>query len=284
MEFIMDFNKPSGCKKVEKFILDNLKTEAEKDILTNMLTGKNVLKTDVIDLFLTLIQAMNVTNEVNMEKFEEAKANLDRGTDEKTDPTPGPSGLQKAADKIISPENDRIVTPKTKFNKENVCYYYATNKCKFGKECRKEHPKICNKFKKHGLKKFNRTSGCSEDCEYYHPMACFESMKTKTCKRGDCKFYHITGTKKEENPTGSLIGQSQAHNTSGPNSGNCNFNAHSTNNSYNSQQNGTGSVFQETRQPWEIAIEKMANQMQMMMSLQQTFQTQIQPLLQPQRS
>jgi hypothetical protein len=240
-------------------------------------TGKNVLKTDVIDLFLTLIQAMNVTNEVNMEKFEENKANSDSDTGEKTDPTPGPSGLQKVAD-------IKTDTPKTKFNKENVCFYYATNRCKFGKECRKEHPKICNKFKKHGLKKFNKTSGCGEDCEYYHPMACFESMKTKTCKRGDCKFYHITGTKKEENLTGSLIGHNQAHNTSGSNNGNGNFNAHPSNNYNNSQQNGTSSVFQEARQPWEIAIEKMASQMQMMMSLQQTFQTQIQPLLQPQRS
>ena len=87
---------------------------------------------------------------------------------------PGSSGTQK--DK--QPVKEKVSTPKSKFNKENVCYFYATNKCKFGKECRKEHPKICNKFKKYGLKKFNKNNGCNEDCEFYHPMACFELMKT----------------------------------------------------------------------------------------------------------
>ena len=32
----------------------------------------------------------------------------------------------------------------------------------------------------------------------YYPKACLESMKTKTYRRADCKFFHITGTKKEE--------------------------------------------------------------------------------------
>ena len=84
-----------------------------------------------------------------------------------------------------------------KFNNENVCHFFAMNKCKFGKDCRKDHPKTCLKFKKFGLAKFNKNNGCSENCEHYHPKACFESMKTKTCKRIDCKFFHIIGTKKE---------------------------------------------------------------------------------------
>ena len=50
------------------------------------------------------------------------------------------------------------------------------------------------------------------------------------------------------------------------------------------QQTPNPTVFQETRQPWEIAIERMSTQMEKMMSLQQSFQTQIQPLLQPQRN
>ena len=28
----------------------------------------------------------------------------------------------------------------------NLCHYYSENKCKFGKECRKEHKKMCNQF------------------------------------------------------------------------------------------------------------------------------------------
>ena len=42
-------------------------------------------------------------------------------------------------------------------------------------------------------------------------MACFKSMKTKTCKRSECKFYHINGTKKEEASTGIMNGQTNAY-------------------------------------------------------------------------
>ena len=40
----MDFNKPSTSKKIERFLLDNLKTEKEKESLINVLTDKPVLK------------------------------------------------------------------------------------------------------------------------------------------------------------------------------------------------------------------------------------------------
>ena len=53
MEMIMDFNKPSACKKIEKFLMDNLKKESEKECLANVLTGKQVLNADAIDLIIT---------------------------------------------------------------------------------------------------------------------------------------------------------------------------------------------------------------------------------------
>ena len=163
----MDFNKPSSCKKIEKFIMDNLKSEAEKECLTNVTTGKTVLKADAIDLLLTLIQAMTVANEVDMEEFEAAKMSPDgEEANEINPPKPGSSGIQLVVPnngsqndkKIDVTEKAKVVTPKVKFNKDNVCYFYATNRCKFGKDCRKEHPKICNKFKKFGLKKFNKNN------------------------------------------------------------------------------------------------------------------------------
>ena len=81
--------------------------------------------------------------------------------------------------------------------KKEICHFYTINKCKFGKDCRRAHPKICIKFKKFGLKKFYK-NGCNKSCENYHPKACFEAMKTKNCKRSDCKFVHVSGTKKTE--------------------------------------------------------------------------------------
>ena len=120
---------------------------------------------------------------INMEEFEAAKVNSDNDPGEKTDPTQGPSGLQK---NVVPATAEKKI--KTKFDPSNVCHFFESNKCKFGKECRKEHPKMCVKFKKFGLQKFNKNkNGCSDDCEHYHPRACFESMKTKTCKRTDCK-------------------------------------------------------------------------------------------------
>ena len=48
---------------------------------------------------------------------------------------------------------------------------------------------ICIKFKKCGLAKFNN-NGCTEEYVNFHPKACFKSMKTKTCKRTDCKLIY----------------------------------------------------------------------------------------------
>ena len=52
--------------------MDNLKTENERECLVGILTGKQVLKADAIDLVNTLVQAMTIANEVNMEEFEAA--------------------------------------------------------------------------------------------------------------------------------------------------------------------------------------------------------------------
>ena len=196
------------------------------------------------------------------------------------------------------------VLPKVKFNSDNVCHFFATNKCKFGKECRKEHPKICQKFKKSGLVKFNK-NGCSENCEFYHPKACFDSMKTKICRRTDCKFFHTAGTKKEDNSGVNANSNSGNTGNSGQAGNSCNSgnscNAAITGNNCNNFNNGNPSnkdpnnssgsknsqlspVFQEARQPWEIALERMASQLEKMMNLQLSFQSQIQPLLQPQRN
>ena len=76
----------------------------------------------------------------------------------------------------------------------NVCRFYKNGKCKFGKECRKEHPEMCKKFRKHGLVKHN-PGGCDGKCGKLHPNACRESLRSKECSRAECRFFHIKGTK-----------------------------------------------------------------------------------------
>ena len=66
----MDFNKPSISKKIEKFLLDNLKTEKEKESLINVTTGKNALKGDAIALLITIVQAMTIVDEETKEEFD----------------------------------------------------------------------------------------------------------------------------------------------------------------------------------------------------------------------
>ena len=69
MEILMDFNKPSISKKIEKFLLDNLKTEKEKESLISVITGKSLLKCDAIALLITVVQAMTIAAEIGDEEF-----------------------------------------------------------------------------------------------------------------------------------------------------------------------------------------------------------------------
>ena len=58
MEILMDFNKPSISKNIGKFLLDNLKSEKDQESLTNVITGKSLLKCDAIALLTNILQAL----------------------------------------------------------------------------------------------------------------------------------------------------------------------------------------------------------------------------------
>ena len=79
MEIIMDFNKPSISKKIQKFLIENLKTEKERESLTNVITGKSVLKGDAITLLLSLVQAMTLAVDPRWSSGISRQLNLDRG-------------------------------------------------------------------------------------------------------------------------------------------------------------------------------------------------------------
>ena len=88
-----------------------------------------------------------------------------------------------------------VIEPKKKF--ENVCQFYKNGHCRFGKDCRKDHPKFCQKFIHNGHQKFGN-KGCDGKCEKLHPNACRDSLKKRECSRDKCKFFHIKGTTKTE--------------------------------------------------------------------------------------
>ena len=79
----------------------------------------------------------------------------DDGTDNAgANPTPGGSGTQKQIEK---PKNNES-NPKKKSDSKSfkvLCRFYNNGKCKFNKDCRFDHPIICNKFRANGSAKFN---------------------------------------------------------------------------------------------------------------------------------
>ena len=75
-----------------------------------------------------------------------------------------------------------------------VFYFYKNGNCKRGIECRFQHPTICKIYRKFGIKKRNE-KGCGERCNQFHPNVCRDSLKSHSCPRKDCRFYHIKGTK-----------------------------------------------------------------------------------------
>ena len=156
MEIILDFNKLSGCKKMEKFLMDNLQ-EKDQDSLRAVLSGKSVVKANVIGLVITLVRAMTITNEVDMEDFEAASVTAElrtqisdprpqnRETDEEElQPTQGSSGTQfnKVTQESVSKQVKNILDP------TKICQFYANNKCKFGKDCKKSIQKYATNSKR----------------------------------------------------------------------------------------------------------------------------------------
>ena len=92
--------------------------------------------------------------------------------------------------------------------KTHICPKYKAGKCLHGirgnkvvegKKCDQQHPKRCFKFCGFGDK---HKSGCKkgDNCEYYHPILCKFSVKTRICTKKDCTFVHLKGTKRKEDP------------------------------------------------------------------------------------
>ena len=65
----MDFEKTSISTKIEKHLLDNLKTDKEKESLNNVIIGKALLKSDAITLLRSLLQAMTFLENLGNEEF-----------------------------------------------------------------------------------------------------------------------------------------------------------------------------------------------------------------------
>lgn len=87
----------------------------------------------------------------------------------------------------------------------NVCQHYAKGKCRHGmagKGCSKNHPRPCRKLLRHGPKSRSNPDGCPglPTCNKWHPQLCRASVKNRQCTYDGCKFRHIAGTKRADDP------------------------------------------------------------------------------------
>ena len=104
--------------------------------------------------------------------------------------------LPKPARKSSTTQNSNTLQKK----KKELCRFYARGHCTRKKECRFDHPNICQKFHKFGSLSSD-PKGCDGKCSAFHPNACKSSLKNKTCDWDDCRFYHLKGTKRTPSQT-----------------------------------------------------------------------------------
>ena len=174
---MLNFNKKSLSKSVGEFFCDNLPNEVEH--IKRIMATKKLPCMEANSVLRSVLTAMIATNSMCKEEIsiglqddDEPAANVDPNTGEAKKPESNVDPKSDAGKMLEVPQtgpktqilSSEKEAKKGEVKKSNeICHFYTINKCKFGKECRKTHPKICPKFKKCGLKKFNK-NGCEESC------------------------------------------------------------------------------------------------------------------------
>ena len=100
-------------------------------------------------------------------------------------------------------------TNKTINKDKNVCSYWITDKCKFGQNCKYEHPTRCREHMDWGKCK-------TENCELAHPKMCRNMIKDSYCSRSKCWFNHPTKIKNRYVFRNEKHGQNYYQNQGGP--------------------------------------------------------------------
>ena len=111
----------------------------------------------------------------------------------RTPTTEGSPKAKKIAPNFVESGSSNLTLPTD--GKKEVCRFFARGHCNRSKDCRFYHPRICNKFRQHGSTSTD-PKGCDGKCNAFHPNACRQSLREKTCSFQDCRFFHLKGTKR----------------------------------------------------------------------------------------
>ena len=149
-----------------EYLIDRANTSELKDYIQIIVAGNNLKVKEANQLLKAVFRAIIINGGAGDEIINEILDKEDRA--EKIEVAIPGSSKGKSVDKNVINGKSLEINGKIpkKIDPKDICHFFATNKCKFGKDCRREHPKICNKFKKFGLIKFNNKNGCTEDCAY----------------------------------------------------------------------------------------------------------------------
>lgn len=134
--------------------------------------------------------------------------------------TQNPPNLPRLAGVLSNDENrNNRLTNQPNANNRPICKFYKTGRCKHGVSGKKDgtcshyHPKPCRKFLANGT---HRRGGCTQgtDCQFFHPSACFSSLKTRKYLNENCKYFHIKGTSRPQHDQGDQIGPLEQNSSS----------------------------------------------------------------------
>ena len=95
----------------------------------------------------------------------------------------------------VRPKGKATKVPGADTKKKEICRFYNRGHCTKKKDCRFDHPAVCQKFHNFGSLSSN-PKGCNGKCNAFHPNACRSSLRNKTCSWDECRFYHLKGTKR----------------------------------------------------------------------------------------
>ena len=198
-KFSFDFEKKNISKSVTSFLEKHFQNEELKTSVSQMAQGKKLKKDNANMLLQCLFAAIMPEGQEEEEDDSDA---IFQDSQEVISPIPESQSNQSQMGQTGDSQNSQAPA-------NQMCKFYKKGKCRYGKECRNEHPKFCKKFIKHGILKFS-PQGCDRKCGKPHPDACRDSLRTKECNRENCRFYHIKGTnaRKSNEPAKETKGKS----------------------------------------------------------------------------
>jgi len=182
-KFSFDFEKKTISKSVLSFLEKHVQNEELKTSVSQMAQGKK-LKKDNANMLLQCLFAAIIPE--GQEEEEDDSDAIFQDSQEVIIPNTDSQSHQSQSGQTGDRQNSQTPT-------NQMCKFYKKGKCRYGKECRNDHPKFCKKFIKHGSQKFT-PQGCDKKCGKPHPDACRDSLRTKECNRENLRFYHIKGT------------------------------------------------------------------------------------------